>query len=303
MLATPILFVVFNRPHTTARVFEAIRKAKPAQLFIASDGPRTGHPTDAENCEKVRQIVAGVDWPCEVKTLYQPQNLGCRKAVSTAISWFFEQVEEGIVLEDDTLPSPSFFTFCEQLLNHYRHNEQVMMISGDNFQWGKWRGDGTYYFSGYTHIWGWASWRRAWKYYDVNMSSYNPAEAKVMVRKRLRSTMEQTYWLNQFEKAAQGKIDTWDYQWTYAVWKQNGLAVMPNINMVSNIGFGSGATNTAVVNNKLAEIPSGEINEIAHPTAITRDEEADHYGFMNILDHKMLLKTFLRYIKQIFVIK
>lgn len=295
MLHTPILFVVFNRPHTTARVFEAIRQAKPRQLFIASDGPRAGHPTDASNCEKVRQIVAAVDWDCEVKTLYQPRNLGCRQAVSTGITWFFEQVEEGIILEDDTLPSHSFFSFCQELLERYRSNEQIMMISGDNFQWGKWRGEGSYYFSGYTHIWGWASWRRAWKYYDVAMKDFTLPEAKTLLRQRLKSPLERTYWLRQFQKAYLGEVDTWDYQWTYAVWKQNGLAVMPNINLVSNIGFGAGATNTAAQNNKLSEIPAGEINSIIHPKVIERNEAADHHGFMHILDKKMLLKVLLNY--------
>ena len=164
----PILFLVYNRPDTTATVFEEIRKQKPKQLFVAADGPRTDMPGDAEKCKNTRELVMnGIDWECETKTLFRDNNLGCGLAVSNAITWFFKNVEEGIILEDGTLPDQSFFTYCKVLLEKYRYDDKLKMISGNNFQQGKWRGDGSYYFSAYSHIWGWASWRRTWKEYDL----------------------------------------------------------------------------------------------------------------------------------------
>jgi hypothetical protein len=169
---TPVLFLIFNRPNTTEQVFEAIAKAKPRCLFVAADGPRTDKEGEAEKCQAVRDIIKRVDWDCEVKTLFREQNLGCKEAVSSAITWFFEQVEEGIILEDDCLPSDSFFSFCAELLEKYRDDKRIMMISGDNFQDGIQRGDASYYFSSVPWIWGWATWRRAWRLYDREMQTF-----------------------------------------------------------------------------------------------------------------------------------
>jgi len=177
-LKTPVLFLVFNRPDTTRRVFEAIRAARPARLFLVADGPRERQPDDKEKCERVRYIATDIDWDCEVKTLFRKENLGCKNGVSSAIDWFFSHVDEGIILEDDCLPTESFFWFCEELLRRYRNDSRVMQICGSNFLRGWQRNNDSYYFSGYGPIWGWASWRRAWIYYDVDMKLWPEVKEK-----------------------------------------------------------------------------------------------------------------------------
>src|SRR5262249_20722231 len=158
----PVLFLIFNRPNTTARVMEAIRTAGPGRLYVAADGPRDGNADEAKRCAEVRRIATQVDWPCEVQTLFRERNLGCRQAVSSAITWFFEQEQEGIILEDDCLPSPSFFPYCAELLARFRNDERIMCITGCNFQQDMKGYPYSYYFSKYHHVWGWATWRRAW---------------------------------------------------------------------------------------------------------------------------------------------
>ena len=170
MFQTPILFLIFNRPDTTKRVFESIRSIKPAKLYIAADGDRKDKVGEDLLCKDTRSIIDLIDWECEIKTLFRPENLGCKIAVSSAIDWFFENEEQGIILEDDCLPNESFYIYCETLLNYYAFNERIMHISGNNFQDGMMRGNGSYYFSNYNHIWGWASWKRAWKAYNVDLS-------------------------------------------------------------------------------------------------------------------------------------
>ena len=156
-LKTAVLFLVFNRPVTTMQVFEKIRQIKPQRLYVASDGPREGYNGEIEKVAKVREIATKVDWPCELRTLFRDNNLGCKKGVSTAITWFFEHEEQGIILEDDCVPHLDFFTYCENLLNFYSEEKKISVITGDNFQNGKWHGDGSYYFSKSNHYWGWAS--------------------------------------------------------------------------------------------------------------------------------------------------
>lgn len=192
-LHTPVLFLVYKRPDTTRQVFEAIRQAKPPRLYIAADGPKKDLPEEAEKVKQVRDIVlSGVDWDCEVETLFRDENLGCKYGVSGGIDWFFENEEEGIILEDDTLPSQSFFWFCQELLERYKDDKRIMAISGDNFQNGIKRGACSYYFSRYNHIWGWASWRRAWGYYSVNMKLW-PDIAKSSVIEQLFEKKNRCY--------------------------------------------------------------------------------------------------------------
>ena len=171
LFTTPILFMIFNRPDTTARVFERIRGIKPSRLFVSADGPRLQKPDEAEQCIQARAVIQKIDWECEVKTKFSDKNQGCKMGVNSAINWFFEHVDEGIILEDDCLPDISFFPFCQTLLELYRNDERIMHIGGSNFQDGKLRDDGSYFFSGINHIWGWATWKRAWKQYDVQIRS------------------------------------------------------------------------------------------------------------------------------------
>lgn len=275
IFCVPILFVIFNRPDVTARVFEAIRKIKPEQLFIAADGPRLNKEGEGKLCEETRKITENIDWTCEVYRKYSDQNLGCKKGVSSAISWFFENVEEGIILEDDCLPDQSFFTFCQELLEKYKNTNQIKMISGDNFQFEKKYGDASYYFSNFPHIWGWATWRRAWNEYDLEMRTYPDFKRENRIAQIFKDKRIQKYWINLFDNLYNNKVDTWDGQWVYSIYNNNGIVILPNVNLVSNIGFGVDATHTKKSDDILGNIPSETIQTIIHPVSIMVNEEAD----------------------------
>lgn len=245
-MKSAVLFVVFNRPDTTARVFESIRAAQPPRLYVAADGARAGKAGEAERSAEVRRIATAVDWPCEVRTRFQDSNLGCKVGVSSAIDWFFENEPEGIILEDDVLPQPEFFRYCDDLLEHYRDDATVAMVSGCSFIGNPHGNAASYVFSRYAHVWGWASWRRAWRHYDVAMTGW-PSPA---ARSRLDAVLDGRgdaidYWSNIFDVTRRGDIDTWDYQWVYACWMNDLVAVMPAGMLVENIGFGADATHTS----------------------------------------------------------
>ena len=278
-LKTAVLFLVFNRPNTTTKVFEIIRQAKPPRLYVACDGPREGNDEDKEKVIKAREIATKVDWPCKVKTLFRDKNLGCKKGVSNAITWFFEHEEQGIILEDDCVPHLDFFPFCEDLLDRYAEDERVSAISGNNFQNGKWRGDASYYFSKYSHIWGWASWRRAWSHYQADIPFWsNWINSNAWLR-HTSDKKERKYWQDIFKRIQAGKIDSWAYPWTASVWYKNGLTVTPNVNLVSNIGFGGDSTHTKKKNDLESNIPTKPLSKIIHPKIIEINNEADIYDF------------------------
>src|ERR1700726_626208 len=185
-LTTPVTFIVFNRPERTAEVFAAIRAARPSQLFVIADGPRANMEADASKCAAVRAVIAGVHWPCQVRRCFSDANIGLRRNISEGLDWVFDQVERAIILEDDCLPHPSFFPFCEELLNHYAEDRQIAMISGTNFDPAHLApsGDESYYFSRFCHIWGWATWRRAWKLCDHEMKEWPPLRRTNWLRDR-----------------------------------------------------------------------------------------------------------------------
>lgn len=273
----PILFIVFNRPDTTRLVFEEIKKIRPTQVYIAGDAAREHKTGENEAVEQVREFLrVSIDWPCDVKTLYHEQNVGCRKAVSSAVTWFFEHVDEGIILEDDCVPDQTFFSFCKTMLETYRNDERIMHIGGSNFQQGKKRGDASYYFSRYNHIWGWATWRRAWNQYDVDMKDYPEFVESQKIKTIWPKKSIQNIWLKKFESVYDKKIDTWDYQWTYAIWKHDGICILPNQNLVSNIGFGSGATHTKR-KDIYADMPRASMPTIVHPNTVEIHTQADEF--------------------------
>jgi len=275
---TPILFLIFNRPEITQKVFAKIREQKPKYLYIAADGARKNKEAEKEKCELTRKLVLdSIDWDCEVETLFRDKNLGCGRAVSQAINWFFENVEQGIILEDDCLPNHSFFNFCEVLLEKYKDNNKVFMVNGNNFQNDIQRGDTDYYFSIYPHIWGWATWRRAWQHYDFNMSDFDEEKLLKTLKKLSKNPYFSHYWLNIMRKIYSNEIDTWDYQWTYTIWKYYKICITPNLNLVSNIGFGKDATHTKD-NSPLANQQSFTFSEnFTHPYKIITHKQADNY--------------------------
>jgi len=243
-LNSAVAFIIFNRPDTTARVFAEIAKARPPRLLVIADGPRGHRDGEAERCAETRAIIDRVDWDCEVLTNYSDVNLGCRNRVASGLDWVFEQVPEAIILEDDCLPDPSFFRYCEELLERYRDDERISMIGGANFQFGRRRTEFSYYFSRYNHIWGWASWRRAWRHYDRRARAWPALRAGGWLQTLIHSADERRYWSSVFQAVHDEKIDTWDYQWNLAAWTQGMVAIVPETNLISNIGFGAGATHT-----------------------------------------------------------
>ncbi|MDB9306649.1 glycosyltransferase [Nodularia spumigena CS-591/12] len=275
-LTTPVAFLIFNRPDTTARVFEAIRQAKPPKLLVVADGARADKLGEAEKCAATRAIINQVDWECEVLTNYSDVNLGCRKRVSSGLDWIFEQVEEAIILEDDCLPHPTFFRYCQELLEKYRDDERIMMISGNNFQFGRNRTEDSYYFSRYGHCWGWASWRRAWTKYDDSMQLWTKLRDNGWLNDILQSQQEVTFWTRVFQRVYDG-FNSWGAIWLFTLWANNGLTILPNVNLVSNIGFGSG-THTAISNSSFANIPVEVMNfPLNNPAIINRNIEADNF--------------------------
>jgi hypothetical protein len=294
-MKTPVAFIIFNRPDTTARVFEAIRQAKPPKLFVIADGPRQDRVSDIEKCAMTREIIDNVDWNCEVFTNYSDVNLGCGKRVSTGITWVFEQVEEAIILEDDTLPGITFFHFCEVLLDKYREDERIMAISGTNLL-GEWKSDiQSYHFSYYGGIWGWASWRRAWKYYDYEMKLWPNQETQKRIRDVLASDEQFIERARYIQRTFDGSIDTWDFQWAFARLTQSGLSVVPSVNLVSNIGFGEDATHTTSSDSKLAYLKI-DLNksplQINYFVAVDRDY--DNLFFNEIIKNSSSLSTIKR---------
>jgi hypothetical protein len=278
VLDTAVLLIIFNRPHTTRRVLEAIRQAQPRQLFVAADGPRVDHPDDEEKCKLTRAVVDEmVDWQCDVHRNYADENMGCGPRPATAITWFFENVERGIILEDDCVPHPTFFRFCEELLEYYKDNERVMHIGGNNFQYGRKRGNASYYFSTFTHNWGWATWRRAWKLFDFEIV---PPETRSHI---------------------------WDFQWLKAVRRNNGLAITPNVNLVSNIGFDESGTHTGG-SSHYAGMPTYFMSfPLTHPIIIQRDHAADRFtdytffrGAMNLTQRwKLQINDAMTHVKRV----
>lgn len=244
-LDTPVLLLIFNRPDHTRRVFERIREVRPRQLFISADGPRQNRAGEEEQCQLTRMIVDQVDWDCEVKTLFRSENLGCMMAVSSGIRWFFDQVEAGIILEDDCLPDLSFFQFAEALLNRYGNQPEVMMISGINFLENLYtQYPGSYFFLPFTFTWGWASWRRAWDLYDLHMEGLDENVKKDFLQEAVPDQTARNYLYKKFLDSRTGLTTTWDYQWLYKVLEKKGLCITPKVNLVSNIGFDEMATHT-----------------------------------------------------------
>ena len=287
-LSTPVAFFIFNRPAATDIVFEAIAQAKPKKLLVIADGPRFSE--EAEKCEKARAVIDKINWECQVLTDFSEKNLGCKRRISSGLDWVFSEVEEAIILEDDCLPAPSFFNYCEALLEHYRCDERIMHISGNNFQAGQSITNYSYYFSKYTFVWGWASWRRAWKHYDVDLKTWSSSRKLDVVISMCETPHEQKYWSDIFDRVFNNAVDTWDYQWLYACWSQNGLSILPNSNLVSNIGFGSDATHTNY-ESPLAQLPVSNIWGIKHPQCVFNNRVADTYIFKHYYEGESIRKS------------
>jgi hypothetical protein len=304
-MKTPVALIIFNRPDHTERVFEVIRQAKPPKLLVIADGPRPDRPGELEKCAAARSIIDRVDWDCEVLTNFSDINLGCAIRPATGISWVFNHVEEAIILEDDCIPDPSFFRFCDDLLERYRYDERVMHISGNNFWSEKHQLEDSYTFSRYTLSWGWATWRRAWNHYDAEMKHWPEIKRRKILKDILHDQHTASSWTKIFQNIVDVDLDVWDYQWTLTCWLQNGLAIVPNINLVSNIGFDANATHTFsdrfcddcpsfTVLTSVVDFP------LKHPSFVLRNSVVDGFVQDNLYDYypTLLKRIRLRRIKQ-----
>lgn len=238
----PVLFLIYNRPDLTRMVFEAIRAYRPPLLFVAADGPRAESPDDERHCVQARAVVANVDWPCRVATRFRDKNMGCRDAVADAIHWFFECVEAGIILEDDCLPDPTFFRFCEEMLARYAEVETICSISGNSFWNPQLAHHDSYTFSIYPHIWGWATWKRSWASFRETFPSDSPIFDDRWLGDWLKDENARRFWRTLIDKYARQGIDTWDYPWLFTCWLNHSFGVVPYANLVSNIGFDARGT-------------------------------------------------------------
>lgn len=296
---TPILFLIFNRPDITKKVFEKIRKQKPRYLYIGADGPRDNQ-IEKKLCEDARRIATQIDWDCELKTLFRETNLGCKYAVSTAITWFFNHVEEGIILEDDCLPNSIFFEYCTELLQKHKYDDKIMHISGSNLNDKIKFGDGSYYCSRYAYIWGWATWKRAWEKYDSEL--HDVEFYFKLIKSSFKYHSEREFWNSKIELLKTKHLDTWDYQWLFSIWKESGICLNSNYNLVENIGFGAEATHTTG-KYPYVDAATKNITNIEHPTSFQIIEGAEielintayglkRRGYFNFYFRKYLLQRF-----------
>ena len=278
---TPVAFIIFNRPDLAEKVFNEIAKVKPQKLFVIADGPRDDHPDDMEKCSATRAIIDRVDWECEVLKDFSDVNLGCGHRPASGISLVFKNVEEAIILEDDCVPHPTFFCFCEELLEKFRDDERIMQICGNNYQLGFKRTSDSYFFSHFNICaGGWATWRRAWQHFDMEMKLWSKFRDTPWLSDIIEDPKGIEFWQDIFDRAysSTDNIAYWDYQWRFAVWAQKGLSVLPNSTLVTNIGFREDGTHTKTANHVWANIPHTEMTfPLKHPSNVERHKEADQF--------------------------
>jgi hypothetical protein len=305
-LQTPVLFIIFNRVDTMSRVFEKIRTVKPAHLFVFGDGPREDHPGEVAACKAARDyVVQHIDWNCILETRFLKKNSGLPFAVVEGITWFFEHNEKGIILEHDCLPSDSFFEFMEAMLNKYNDDTRVLNVGANCLQ-SEPIGKASYYFSRIPHVWGWGTWRRAWMKYDINMRTYPDFLKRGGLRLIFHSDWYRTEWKFLFDQVYYKRSKTWDFQWTYVLFSDNGVSITPNKNLVTNIGFGEGAVHSLNLKDPLAHLPVQEIDfPLIYPADVVVDEKADeylsrHYFYFSFIKYLLLKLGFLEMVQKIY---
>ena len=279
MTQTPVVLIIFNRPELTGLVLNAIAEARPQKLLVVADGPRRDRPGDLEACEAARAVIDRVNWDCEVIKNYSDVNLGCGRRPATGISWAFELAEEVIILEDDCIPHPSFFRFCEELLERYRDDERVMHIGGSNVRREAVPTPDSYFFSQFNIAAGsWATWRRAWRHFDASVKLWPQLRDTSWLADRVEDERAVRYWAREFEAAyeREGNVSYWDHQWTFACWANTGLSILPRTNLASNVGWGPDATHMSWENDPTLNVPVSEMTfPLAHPRNVLQRREAD----------------------------
>lgn len=291
---TPVALFIFNRADTTARVLDALRQVQPRTLVVLADGAREDEPSDRARCAAARAQIETIDWKCEVIRDYAETNLGIKRRVESGLETVWAHADEAILLEDDCLPHPTFFRYCEELLARYRDTPVVMGISGTNFHFGQYASPYSYYFSRYALLWGWATWKRAWARYEPKMEEWARVRETDWLETLMEKPVAARYWRNIFERNFETG-ENWDYTWAFASWRHEGLHVAPHVNLVSNIGFRADASHTLNAHDPLAEVPAQAIEfPLKHPPGIARDADADELTERNVFSGKEFLKPLLR---------
>lgn len=290
----PVVLLVFNRPDLTAKVFEAVRAARPPVLFVAADGPRGDRPDDVRLCSQTREIVQGVDWDCDVHWKFADRNLGCGPAVSQAMEWVFDGVERAVVLEDDCVPDPTFFPFCDELLELYQKDSRIMQIAGSNLQTpAEVFGVASYSFASFPLVWGWATWRRAWQHYDIAMTNW-PRFRDTGGLDGLHATRSRRRHLRHEWNSIHAGNGTWDHQWQYTVMSQHGLSIYPATNLVTNLGFRADATQTTLAGS-MAAVPTRPLTfPLTHPSHVAESARLERVLEREVLRAAGTAVTILR---------
>jgi len=282
-MQTPVVLIIYRRPDTTRKVFEEIRKAKPEHLFIIADGPKEA--ADEASCQATRAVVEDIDWPCEVRRNYADTNMGCGRRLPSGLDWVFEHVDRAIILEDDCLPSSSFFPFCSELLDRFKDDNRVMHINGNTYGSDfSDLNDYSYGFCNYAQVWGWATWRRAWKHYDADLTRWPDFQKSGLLGSLDGGKKVDKVRREKWGRVHRGEIDTWDYQWHFTVMSQSGLVVVPNRNLISNIGFDHLATHTTNADSHKANLNVEAVEDsLSHPPFIVSDRRINKVYRQNML--------------------
>jgi hypothetical protein len=304
-LDTPVVLIIFKRFDATQKVFNAIRKARPKQLLVIADGPRLDREGEAEKCTQTRGIIDQVDWDCEVVKCFSDKNLGCGVRISTGLSWVFEQVEEAIILEDDCLPHPTFFMFCQEMLQRYRDEPGVMSVSGCLFA--KSPNPESYYFSHYLSCWGWATWRRAWQKFDFKMTQLPELLEKGWLYQYLPDKNIADFWQRRFQAVYDsGKGDVWSYQFQLASWLNKGLSIRANSSLIANIGVDADSTHAQMHGNSSNKVPKFDYLEemkfpLVHPEQVERDQHMDDVMGKMLIGNTSIASRAYRKVKSLFI--
>jgi len=274
-LNSPVVLIVFNRPEQTRQLLEVLKEVAPPKLRVIADGPRTGHPDDTLLCNEVKSLIEReVTWPCEIKKNYSEKNLGCKLRISSGLDWVFSIDEKAIILEDDCIPDITFFKFCDELLEKYQNHSEINHIGGNNFLFDRLKINESYYFSKYTHVWGWATWKRAWQNYDVALKQW-PQIKKERTLEKILEKQQAKFWGEKFDGVYNGQDDTWDHQWTFSSMINQKLAIVPKVNLITNIGFGKNSTHT-FFKSKFANMKRESLTfPLKHPEKIILNTQAD----------------------------
>jgi len=293
-LETPVALIIFRRPEHTRRVFERIAVARPRTLLIIGDGPRGDDPEEVARVAETRAITQRVDWPCNLMTNFAEDNLGLKRRIMSGLQWVFDNVEEAIILEDDCVAEPTFFFYCRELLERYREDHRIATVSGENHQNGLRRTPYSYFFSKYFQCSGWATWRRVWDEFDLGMKTWPEFHDAGAMRSIAETPVEQKYWTKIFQSVYDGEVNGWGAAWQYYCWQTNALTINPEVNLITNIGYGGDATHTKSVNENLANLPTQPLTDLRHPPFFVPHKEADRMTYQRIHGKRPFFKKWTR---------